>query len=74
MRRECQAFGPDELKVLSQIITSASLELQKMGSDDCDQLRERIARQALKYASDDLLNINEIRQKVVASLRDSHKA
>lgn len=72
MRNGNRVFGPDELKVLSQIITSASHQLcslpRHQGSDH-NLLREMVAKQAIDFAGADLLNVSAIRQRIVAALQ-----
>jgi hypothetical protein len=71
MRSGNQVFGPDELKVLSQIVASTSRQLYSLPqhrTSDPVHLREKVAKQAIKYASADLLNVRAIRRKIVAAL------
>jgi hypothetical protein len=72
MRTKRQVYGPDELKVLNQIVSAVLRETQSetglAGAPDA-QLRERIGKQVLKRAADDLLNVNGITRAVLASLK-----
>jgi hypothetical protein len=72
MRSKRQVYGPDELKVLNQIVSAVLRETQSetglAGAPDA-QLRERIGKQVLKRAADDLLNVNGITRAVLASLK-----
>ena len=72
MRSKMQVYGPDELKVLNQIVSAVLSETQSQtelaGVPDA-QLRERVGKQVLKRAADDLLNVNGIRRAVLASLK-----
>ena len=72
MRSKMQVYGPDELKVLNQIVSAVLRQTQSetglAGVPDA-QLRERVGKQVLKRAADDLLNVNGIRRAVLASLK-----
>jgi hypothetical protein len=71
-----QVYGPDELKVLNQIVNAilreTQLETGLAGVPDA-RLRARIGKQVLQRAADDLLNINGIRRAVLASLKTQAK-
>ena len=68
MRNSSQVYGPDELKILNQIVTAILEELpSRENLMDDPELRRRVGRQVIKYAADDLLNINLIRSAVLAS-------
>jgi hypothetical protein len=70
MRRDNRVFGPDELKVLSQIVTMASQQLCSVPHYqglDHNALREKVAKQAIAYAGTDLLDVIAIRQKILAA-------
>jgi hypothetical protein len=72
MRSKRQVYGPDELKVLNQIVSAVLRETQSetaLAGVPEAQLRERIGKQVLKRAADDLLNVNGIRRAVLASLK-----
>jgi hypothetical protein len=73
MRSKMQVYGSDELKVLSQIVNAVIREARSEtgvpGVPDA-QLRERIGKQVLKRAADDVLNVNGIRRAVLASLKN----
>jgi hypothetical protein len=72
MRSKMQVYGPDELKVLNQIVNAILQETQfdtGIAGVPEAQLRERIGKQVLKRAADDLLNVNGIRRAVLASLK-----
>jgi hypothetical protein len=72
MRSKMQVYGPDELKVLNQIVSAVLRETRsKTGLAGVPDvlLRERIGKQVLKRAADDLLNVNGIRRAVLASLK-----
>jgi hypothetical protein len=72
MRNGNRVFGPDELKVLSQIIAAANHQLCSLPQhrvSDRNLLRERIAKHALEFAGADLLNVSAIRQRIVAALQ-----
>jgi hypothetical protein len=71
MRKGNQVFGPDELKILSQIIAEASRQLCSLPQhrvSDHIALREKVAKQAIAQASTDLLNVCAIRQKIITAL------
>src|SRR5688572_11046617 len=71
MRNGNRVFGPDELKVLSQIVASASHQLCSLPQNkasDRNLLREMVAKQAIEFAGADLLNVSAIRKKIVAAL------
>jgi len=73
MRNGNRVFGPDELKVLSQIVTAASQQLHALPQHqalDCNVLREKVAKQAIAYAGTDLLDVYTIRQRIVADWSD----
>jgi hypothetical protein len=72
MRSKLQVYGPDELKVLNQIVSAVLRETQsKTGLAGVPDvlLRERIGKHVIKRAADDLLNVNGIRRAVLASLK-----
>ena len=72
MRSKMQVYGPDELKVLIQIVNVVLRETQSetgAGRVPDAHLRERIGKQVLERAGDDLLNVNGIRRAVLASLK-----
>jgi hypothetical protein len=71
MRNGNRVFGSDELKVLSQIVSSVSHQLSSLPQyqvSDHNLLREKVAKQAIELAGADLLNVCAIRQKIVAAL------
>lgn len=73
MRNGNKVFGPDELKVLSQIVTMASEQLHSLPQYqalDHNAVREKVAKQAIAYAEADLLDVCTIRQKIVAAWSD----
>jgi hypothetical protein len=73
MRSKMQVYGPDELKVLNQIVNAVLQETQSasgIAGVPKAQLRERIGKQVLKRAANDVLNINGIRRAVLASLKE----
>lgn len=69
MRNGNKVFGPDELKVLSQIVTVASQQLHALPlyqALDRNVLREKVAKQAIAYAGTDLLEPRHP-EKIVAA-------
>jgi hypothetical protein len=69
MRSNMQVYGPDELKVLSQIVNAV---LSESGPDSVvldAQLRERVGRQVIKHAARDVLNVEGIKRAVLAGLK-----
>jgi hypothetical protein len=71
MRTKMQVYGPDELKVLSQIVNAvvreSPLDSGIPAALDA-QLRERICKQVIKHATDDVLDFEGIKRAVLASL------
>jgi hypothetical protein len=70
MRNGNRVFGPDELKVLSQIVTMTSQQLHALPPYrglDHNALREKVAKQAIACAGADLLDLCAIRQRIVAA-------
>jgi hypothetical protein len=75
MRNGDRVFGPDELKVLSQIVTWACQKLRSVPHYrglDHNALREKVAKQAIAYAGNDLLDVIAIRQKIIAAWSNHH--
>jgi hypothetical protein len=67
--KKMQVYGPDELKVLSQIVNAVAREWPSRIPAALDaQLRERICKQVIKHATDDVLNVEGIKRAVLASL------
>ena len=76
MRSKMQVYGPDELKVLNQIVNAVLRETRSetgAGGLPDAHLRERVGKQVLERAGDDLLNVNGIRRAVLASLKRQAK-
>jgi hypothetical protein len=69
MRTGVQVCGPDELKLLQQILDSIVSELQQDPSCCPQALREQIARSVMERASGDLLDVDKIKHSVLRSLR-----
>ena len=69
MRHGIHVCGPDELKVLQQITNSVVQELRQAGLADAN-LRLRVGRKVFKYASGDVLNVDGIKQSVLASFQN----
>jgi hypothetical protein len=72
MRSGNQVFGPNELKVLGQIVTLASQQLCSLPqhrTSDHNLLREKVAKQAIVHAGPDLLDVSAISERILAALR-----
>jgi hypothetical protein len=70
MRAETDVCGPDTLKVLQQIFDSVWLEMKHNPAfhfADETTLREQVSRRVLDVASGDVLDVETIKQKVIAS-------
>jgi hypothetical protein len=69
MRTKMQVYEPDELKVLRQIVNAVAREWPSRIPAALDaQLRERICKQVIKHATDDVLDVEGIKRAVLASL------
>jgi hypothetical protein len=68
MRTGTQVCGPDELKVLQQIVNSLWLELRP--ADRGPELHLRVSRQVVRYAGNDLLDVEGIKRAVRASFKN----
>jgi hypothetical protein len=71
MQGTSQTFGPDELKVLDQIVDAICKELGngKASKVDTTKLRELISKHVFNHAQQAPLNVAQIKQKVLAVLR-----
>lgn len=73
MRSGTQVYGPDELKILQQIVESVLEQLSRRAAYrkvDRAALRRRISRQVFKYAKRDVLSVDAIRQAVLATFHN----
>jgi hypothetical protein len=69
MRSSSQVYGPDDLKILSQIVTVILEEMMRGGCAVIDdELRQRVGKQVIRWAANDPLNIEGIKRAVTASL------
>jgi hypothetical protein len=70
MRNKMQVYGPDELKVLSQIVNAVLSESRTESVALDAQLRERLGKQVIKHAASDVLNVDGIKRAVLAGLKN----
>ena len=68
MRINMQVYGPDELKVLSQIVDTVLRESSPESVVLDARLRERVSKQVIKHAARDVLNVDSIKRAVLAGL------
>jgi hypothetical protein len=74
MRTAINVCGPDELNVLQQIFDSVWIQLKQDPAfhlTDQEMLREQISRKVVECIGDDILDIDGIRQSVLASFINS---
>jgi hypothetical protein len=73
MRKGTLVCGPDELKVLQEILDSCVGQLKDCPTHrhaDEAKLRLRVAKQVLKYAAKDILDVSTIKRKVLATFQN----
>jgi hypothetical protein len=76
MRRSTRLYGPDELKVLEQIVDALVDQLSRgKRLDTAEKKRppERVSKQVFKQSNADLLEVDAIRQRVLASFKNRAK-
>ena len=69
MRKDMLIFGPDEFKVLQQIVDSCMAQLNYHPTHrhaDKARLRQRVSKQVFKHAAADILDVEAIKRKVLA--------
>lgn len=69
MRTAMDVCGPDQLKVLQQVFDSIWCEMQHDPAfqfADQDELRNRVSRQVVESACNDLLDVEGIKRKVMS--------
>lgn len=70
MRTQFDVCGPDQLKVLQQIFDSVWFQMQQDPGFlffDEEKLREKVSRRVIEFAKGDVLDMDGIKQKVIAS-------
>jgi hypothetical protein len=73
MRTCTTVCGPDELKVLDQIVDSIVNQLKhnrRYSGVDQTRIRERISKQVFQQARRDVLNVDGIRRRVLAAFEN----
>jgi hypothetical protein len=74
MRTQIDVCGPDQLKVLQQIFDSVWFQMKQAPAfcfADEEKLREQISRRVLECANGDVLNVEAIKQSVLATFEHS---
>jgi hypothetical protein len=73
MRRSTRLYGPDELKVIEQIVDAVVAQLsrgKRLDAAEKKRLRERVSKQVFKLSNAELLEVDAIRQRVLAAFKN----
>jgi hypothetical protein len=73
MRRSTRLYGPDELEVIEQIVDAVFYKLSREKRLDTaykKRLRERVSKQVFKQSNAELLEVDAIRQRVLAAFKN----